>query len=231
MSEAFNFNVAGLLPTNTKTKNLDPIGDDINKITEEFAKLLIAQISNQDPDKPAEMTETISQYSQMLATLGQIKSNNAMVQFGQVQIGKDVVGKTISFSTGTRWENGKQLDNLVTGIVTGVDFSTESPRVYIDGYPTPVDVADIRNIYGANQLTSLESAAQLVGKDVTYVKMAANPAYVDDTTTPDQDPQIPQQFVGTVAEVDFSTQIPKLKISGDADAIPMTSVVKVMSAP
>jgi flagellar hook assembly protein FlgD len=230
MSEPFNFSVAGLLPTNTKQKSLDPIGDDVNKITEEFAKLLIAQISNQDPDKPAEMTETITQYSQMLSTLGQIKANNALIQFGTVQVGKDVIGKTISFTTGTSVQDGKQVDNLRTGIVTSVDFSTETPRVYVNGYENAVNVADIRNIYGDNQLTSLQSAAQLVGKDVTYYKMAPNPAFVDADTTPDQQPEIPQTFQGTVAEVNFTTQIPTLKISGETTDIPMTSVVKVMNS-
>src|SRR5688572_21443094 len=227
MSETFNFTVAGLLPTNTKTKSKDPIGDDINKITEEFAKLLIAQISNQDPDKPAELTETVTQYSQMLATLGQVKANNAMIQFGQVQIGKDVVGKTISYSTGTYFADGRKQDYLQTGIVTSVDFSTDTPRVYVDGDPNPVPVGDIRNIYGANQMTSLESGAALVGKNVTYVKMLPNPDFVDADTTPDQPPTVPGQVTGNVSSVDFTTQIPKLIIDSEANPIPMTSVTKI----
>jgi hypothetical protein len=229
MSEAFNFSVAGLLPRNTKQKSADPIGDDVNKITEEFAKLLISQISNQDPDKPPELNEVITQYSSMLATIGQIKANNAMIQFGQVEIGNSIIGKTVAFSRGTYTDPvTKQLvDDLGGGVVTGVDFSLDAPRVFIEGQTNPVAVEQIRSIYSENQMQSLQKGAAIIGKTVDYTKLAANPAYIDSATTPDQEPMTVQTFSGIVTAVDYSTEVPTTVISGETDPVPLTSIVKI----
>lgn len=229
MSEAFNFSVAGLLPTNTKQKSADPIGDDVNKITEEFAKLLIAQISNQDPDKPPELNEVITQYSQMLATIGQIKANNALVQFGQVEVGNNVIGKTVSFSRGTYTDpkTKKIVDDLGTGIVTGVDFSLDAPRVMIDGETNPIAVDKIRGIYNENQMSSLQKGAAIIGRTVDYKKLAANPAYISATATPKEAPMKYQDFSGVVTAVDYSGEIPQAVISGETKSIPLTHIIKI----
>lgn len=232
MSEAMNFAIAGILPTNTTSKSKDPVGDDVVKITEEFAKLLIAQISNQDPDKPQDITETVTQYSQMLATLGQVKANNALVQFGQVQIGSDVIGKQIKFREGTTVMDGKQVDILRSGIVTAVDFSTDAPKIYVEGYPTPVDVKEIRVIEQSNQMASVQSGAQLVGKTVSYIKYVANPAYPGDgQPNPANEPaQIAQEFTGIVTQVDFTkSSTPQLGVSGEPDPVSLTMVSKIFN--
>lgn len=229
MSEAFNFSVAGLLPTNTKQKSADPIGDDVNKITEEFAKLLIAQISNQDPDKPPELNEVITQYSQMLATIGQIKANNALVQFGQVEVGNNVIGKTVSFSRGTYTDpiTKKIVDDLGTGIVTGVDFSLDAPRVMIDGETNPIAVDKIRGIYNENQMSSLQKGAAIIGRTVDYKKLGPNPAYVNAATTPNESPMKYLDYSGVVTAVDYSNEIPTAVISGETEAIPLTQIMKI----
>lgn len=227
MSEDFNFAIQGLLPTNTKSKNLDPVGDDVVKIVEEFAKLLIAQIQNQDPDDPADMTEVTTQYSQMLATLGQIKANNALVQFGQIQVGTDVVGKTIEYTTGTTIQNGKVTDILKSGLVTSVDFRTEEPRVFLEGETESVAVKDIRHIHKSDKFTTAQTAAQMVGKSVSYIKMVANPAFIDNFTTPSEDPEIPSEVTGIVTSVNLSTATPALEITGETDLVPISQVTKI----
>ena len=230
MSETFNFGVAGLLPTNTKTKSADPIGDDVNKIVEDFARLMIAQISNQDPDKPQDATETVTQYSQMLATLGQIKANNAVVQFGQVQVGKDVIGKTITYTKGM-YQNaeGNYVDDLRTGIVTEVDFTGESPAVKLAGSGDKIPVESIRQIYTPNQVTSVPQAAATVGKNVQYKKSAPNPNYIDAATTPNEPLNTVQDFSGVVSSINLAADdgIPRLTIVGDPDPVPVTNVISV----
>ncbi|RZL00025.1 MAG: hypothetical protein EOO89_30725, partial [Pedobacter sp.] len=170
MADGFNFNVAGLLPTNTTSKSADPIGDDINKTVEEFAKLLIAQITNQDPDKPAEMTETITQYSQMLASLGQIKANNAIVQFGQVNVSQDLVGKKIAYTTGKQYDSEKKqyVDISHVDVVTAVDFTGTAPAVRVAGSNAVVPVANIIGISN-NETSKIKTsdAANLVGYSTT----------------------------------------------------------------
>ena len=226
MADGFNFNVAGILPTNTTSKSADPIGNDINKTVEEFAKLLIAQITNQDPDKPAEMTETITQYSQMLSSLGQIKANNALVQFGQVNISQDVVGKKIAYTKGKIVDPiTKQLvDDRREGVVTEVDFTGTAPVVRVAGSDDKIPVKDIIGIYN-NETSKIkaESAAQLVGKSVSYTKSIPNPDFVDPVTTPDVPKQIQSIVRAKVTGVTFGP-IPLLTVDGEADYIPMTAV-------
>jgi len=227
MSGDFNFAIQALLPTNTKTKNIDPVGDDVVKITEEFAKLLIAQIQNQDPDNPPDMTEITTQYSQMLATLGQIKANNALLQFGQIQVGTDVVGKTIEYTKGTTIQNGQVVDILDSGVVTSVDFRTEEPRVFLEGKPEPVAVKDIRHIHKSDKFATTQTAASMVGKSVSYIKMIPNPAYIDNITTPSEPPEIPSEFTGIVTSVNLSSATPKLEIAGETSLIPINQVTKI----
>ncbi|MFN8671877.1 MAG: flagellar hook capping FlgD N-terminal domain-containing protein [Candidatus Sericytochromatia bacterium] len=232
MAETFDFKVAGILPQYSKSKSADPIGDDINKIVEEFAKLLIAQISNQDPDKPAENTDVINQYSQMLATLGQVKANKVLEQQAQVQVSYDSVGRTIVYKTGQQRNPTTNTleDVLERGIVTAVDFSLETPRVYVDGRADAVPVADIRGIGMENQIQTAYKGALVVGKTVDYVKQIANPAFVDAVTTPTEPQFIQQTFSGIVTSVDFSTgAIPVLSISGEVDPIGLNNVVKIQN--
>ncbi|MBC7473284.1 MAG: hypothetical protein H7263_03260 [Candidatus Sericytochromatia bacterium] len=231
MAEAFNFSVAGLLPTNSSVKTNDPVGNDINKIVEDFAKLLVSEISNQDPDHPQDSTQSATQYSQMLATLGQIKANNAAVQFGQVQVAKDVIGKTVTYTLGKIQDptTHKLVDDLRTGIVTSADFTLETPSITVAGGTGTIPVADIRQIFTANQITTVPQAAATVGKNVTYKKVAPNPAYVDATTTPNIAPQTIQSFSGMVTSITLASSdgIPRLTITGEPSPIAMTSVVSV----
>lgn len=230
MGEAFNFNVAGILPTNTLAKTGDPLGDDINKTVEEFAKMLIAQITNQDPDKPVELTETITQYSQMLSSLGQIKANNALVQFGQVDISKDIVGKRIAYTKGKTLDpvTKKLVDQRVEDVVTEVDFTGTNPAVKVASSSDAVPVKDIIGIYNnsTSQITSSGNAAQLIGKNVGYIKSIPNPAFIDEATTPDEPKQIESLSTGRVTGVTFGP-IPLLTIEGEADFVPMTKIAGV----
>ncbi len=229
MADSFNFNVAGILPTNTTSKSADPIGDDINKTVEEFAKLLIAQITNQDPDKPAEMTETITQYSQMLSSLGQIKANNALVQFGQVDISQDVVGKKIAYTKGKIVDpsTGQLVDDRREDVVTEVDFTGTFPAVKVAGSEDKVPVKDIIGIYNnQSSVIKAENAALLVGKSVSYSKSIPNPDFVDAITTPDTPQQIQSVVQGKVTGITFGP-IPLLTVDGESDFIPMTAVAGV----
>ena len=230
MAETMDFKIAGILPTYSKSKNADPIGDDINKIVEEFAKLLIAQISNQDPDKPAENTDVINQYSQMLATLGQVKANKVLEQQAVVNIGYDSVGKTVVYKTGQRQNpiTNQLEDVLDKGIVTAVDFTLEKPRIYVEGNPSAIEVGDIKGVGMENQLQSAYKGALVVGKTVDYTKQVTNPAYVDPTITPGVPPLIDQAFSGVVTGVDFSSgTVPVLSISGEGTPIPMDKIIKI----
>lgn len=230
MSENMDFKVAGILPVYSKTKSADPVGDDVNKIVQQFAQLLISQITNQDPDKPADNTQIISQYAQMLSTLGQVKANKVLDQSMQVQVSESTIGKTIAYSIGQQRNpaTNKMEDIIKTGVVTAVDFTLDTPRVYVDGDATPVPVANIRGVNMDNQMESAYKGALVVGKTVDYAKSVANPAYIDPVTTPGIAQFINQAFTGIVTAVDFSSAgIPKMTISGETAQIPLTSMIKI----
>lgn len=230
MSETMDFKVAGILPVYSKSKSADPVGDDVNKIVAQFAQLLISQISNQDPDKPADNTQIISQYAQMLSTLGQVKANKVLDQSMQVQVSESTIGKTIAYTIGQQRNpaTNKMEDVIHNGVVTAVDFTLDTPRVYVDGAASPVPIADIRGIAMDNQTESAYKGALVVGKTVDYAKSVPNPAYIDPVMTPTQQQFLNQSFTGIVTAVDFSSNgVPMMTISGETEQIPLTKMIKI----
>jgi hypothetical protein len=119
-------------------------------------------------------------------------------------------------------------DVIKTGVVTAVDFTLETPRVYVDGDSVPVPVANIRGVNMDNQMESAYKGALVVGKTVDYAKSVANPAYIDPVSTPTEAQFINQAYTGIVTAVDFSSAgIPLMTISGETEQIPLTKMIKI----
>jgi flagellar basal-body rod modification protein FlgD len=104
---------------------------------EAFLKLLVAQISNQDPMKPMEGTEFVTQLSQMSAVeqaIAQTKSLETLsAQMSGVSNAQtmDLVGKTVTV-TGT---DGKDVE----GVVKQVSFDQGYPVIgLVNGTSVPV---------------------------------------------------------------------------------------------
>lgn len=117
----------------TSTSNADPAAQEMD-----FLKLLIAQISNQTPDSPMDPTAMITQYSQMQAALGLVKLNNASRAYQNSALAAGLMDQHVAILRQVPGEEGSQI---VSGTVTGVDFSTDIPRVRVnDEYYSLVDV-------------------------------------------------------------------------------------------
>jgi flagellar basal-body rod modification protein FlgD len=111
---------------------------------DDFLKLLIAQMRNQDPMKPMDDTQTIAQMAQFSALEAMQNLNQTMQQNNNVQTifqAGAMIGKYVqaSQSDGTN----------VTGAVSGVDFTTTNgvvaPTLRVNGkdidYTTIVKVS------------------------------------------------------------------------------------------
>ena len=101
---------------NTLTVGKKSSSSDLDK--DQFLKLLITQLSNQDPLKPMEDTQFISQMAQFSSLEQMYNLNQSMQQMQQAQAGI-MLGARIYWSDG----NG----NKCQGVVTGIQFDEGKP--------------------------------------------------------------------------------------------------------
>lgn len=106
---------------------------------DDFLKLLITQLSNQDPTNPMEDTEFISQMAQFSSLEQMTNMSNAfskMSEFLNSQEAASTIGKTVELNIG---------DTTTTGIVQGATRG-ENPQVLVNGMYYDMD--KISAIYG-----------------------------------------------------------------------------------
>lgn len=121
-----DFAIQSLLPKATdRSASGGVVADDPNKMAEEFAKLLVAQISNQDPEEPLDPTEIISQNAQFTSSLATVRLANQMAHYQQVSGAMSTIGKPAEYI-----DSG---GNSAVGVVTGADYSTTPPSLIING--------------------------------------------------------------------------------------------------
>ncbi len=100
-----------------------------------FLKLLIAQLSNQDPSKPMDSDSLMTQTSQMasmeaLTELSTTQRESFALQMRANAAG--MVGREVSYL-------GADGVSLVTGTATTVSFARAVPTVTVDGVEVPLD--------------------------------------------------------------------------------------------
>jgi flagellar basal-body rod modification protein FlgD len=96
---------------------------------QDFLKLLVAQMTSQDPMKPTDSQDLLSQMTQF-STLN--ANNSIQTQLGQMQTLNEfseagsLLGKQITL----------QVSDTATaqGVVTGVDTSGDVPKIIVDGH-------------------------------------------------------------------------------------------------
>jgi flagellar basal-body rod modification protein FlgD len=111
---------------------------------DDFIKLVVAQMSNQDPTKPQEDTEFIAQMTQftaleqaksMTSDISQIRTQQRLLQ-GMSLLDREVVV-----------QSGKS--EPITGVVKGLVMDGENPKILIGD--TPFELSEIVNIRPATQ--------------------------------------------------------------------------------
>ena len=124
-----SYRIQSLIPQPPSTlRTADP---ETENPQEEFIKLMVAQLQNQDPDKPVDGTALVSQLAQMNAAIAMqrmswLATENHAVSTSAAMLGKNVLIQDPA--TGTR----------VAGEVTTVDYSGKRPMVMVNNKPYPL---------------------------------------------------------------------------------------------
>jgi len=106
---------------------------------DDFLKLLITQLSNQDPTSPMENTEFIAQMAQFSSLEQMTNMSTGFTKLASMLSGSEAVstiGKTVELTAG---------ENVVTGQVQAVTRG-ENPQLIVNGMPYSMD--QINKIYG-----------------------------------------------------------------------------------
>ncbi len=175
-----NGNAAATTATNTTTS----LGKD------DFLKLLVTQMQYQDPTKPMDDTQFISQLAQF-SSLEQMQNLNASSQLSQAT---SLIGKNVAWtdSSGT----------LQYGYVSGVNVVNNEPQLIVGN--TTVDPSDVSAIGNPLDNTSaMNQATGLIGKSITWTDSSGK-AQTGTVTSVDIVNGAPQLMVGTTA-VDISS--------------------------
>ena len=117
-------------PTNVGQNN--SIGWDGKDPSEQFLNLLVAQITNQDPDNPMDSTAMITQFAQIQSALGLHSMIQSSQTFQRVQTAGTLLNQKVRVH-----DTNHGLD--ITGTVLGVDFNGPMPRINVDGRLYPLD--------------------------------------------------------------------------------------------
>lgn len=111
---------------------------------DDFLKLLVAQMTSQDPLDPQTDTDFVAQMAQF-SSLEQTKSMSSDLsklstqqEFSQAA---SLLGRTVQVQTGS--------DSLEQGVVTALDLSTGIPRLVVNG-----------NFYDLSQVLSVTSSLE-----------------------------------------------------------------------
>lgn len=157
-STTLNQSISDLNKTTTtanSTKKNDELGKD------QFLQLLVTQLQNQDPLKPMDDTQFISQMAQF-SSLEQMQNLNTSFTTTKAM---SMVGK---YATGTLTDDdGKQEE--ISGEVLSVRMSAGKAYALIDGKEVPIDnITEITNTSDSSVI-DLSKYTSLIGKNVNSV--------------------------------------------------------------
>ena len=143
---------------------------------DDFMKLLIAQLQNQDPTNPMKDNEFIAQMAQFSSLEQTMNLSKSFDKFAEAQnqsqliqynsfVGKSIKWHEISDKVG---EDGKPIVNEGTGMINSVKFVNGSAVFTMqDGKElTPGNISEV--LAGSGSSNSLVEASMLIGKTVGY---------------------------------------------------------------
>lgn len=146
---------------------------------DEFLKILMTQLQNQDPSSPMDDKEFIAQMAQFssLEQMGNIAKSmdnlTAMTQQSQLIQFNSFVGKTVTWHETTEQldEAGKAIINAGTEKVKTVKYDGTEAKFILESGKV-IAAANISEINGSGEVTnnnSLVDASMLIGKKVQYM--------------------------------------------------------------
>ncbi|MBQ0139894.1 MAG: flagellar hook assembly protein FlgD [Kurthia sp.] len=171
--------------TSSKTTGNSNLGKD------EFLKILMTQLQNQDPTSPMDDKEFIAQMAQF-SSLEQMSNMatsldnlTAMTQQSQLVQFNSFVGKTVTWHEAgeTLDENGNPVMNTGTDKITSVRYNgTDAQFVLANGKViSAANVSEVSEGTATSNPNSLVEASMLIGKKVQYTDADNNE--MNDTVT------------------------------------------------
>ncbi|MEK4522589.1 flagellar hook assembly protein FlgD [Psychrobacillus sp. FSL W7-1457] len=158
----------------TKTTGNSTLGKD------EFLKILMTQLQNQDPTNPMKDNEFIAQMAQFSSLEQMTNLTNAFEKFAQAQEQTQMieysnfVGKQVKWHelTDKKDEDGKPITNEGTGSIAGVKFVNGSVEFTLsDGKKiTPGNISEVLSSNASSN--SLVEASMMIGKTIGYTAEA-----------------------------------------------------------
>lgn len=129
--------------------------DKYNELgTEDFLKLIVAELQNQDPLNPMDNTQMVTQISQIRSITSNDKLTSTLesVSMGQtIATASNMIGKTVTGTT----ESGEKI----TGTVDRVVFENGQPILYIgDKVLKPSNVTEISGFEPSNETPETEES-------------------------------------------------------------------------
>lgn len=164
------------LPMNTtKTTGNSSLGKD------QFLKILMTQLQNQDPSSPMDDKEFIAQMAQfssleqMSNVASELKNLTAMTQQSQLVQFNSFIGKTVTWHEQTEKldEQGKAIVETGTDKIKTVKYNgTEAQFILESGkIITAANISEVNESASSNSSTSTNSlveASMLIGKKIQY---------------------------------------------------------------
>ena len=210
-----DFAVKSLLPQATgSARSTNVVDQDPAKMAEEFAKMLVAQIQNQDPQNPMDPSQIISQNAQFTASLATVRLANQMAHYSQIETSMQIMGRPAEYIDPQDFTKTPEM-----GVITGADYSTTPPGLIINGKLIPMDnilrvdqapAPDSATATNTLQAVNKQSMLQLLGKTVEYFDSATN-----------------ANVVGVVDEADMLSSQGYLTINGSS--VPLADIVRVIN--
>ncbi|GKU82475.1 flagellar hook assembly protein FlgD [Niallia sp. NCCP-28] len=150
----------------TKATGNSALGKD------DFLKILITQLQNQDPTKPLEDKDFIAQMATFSSLEQMTNMNTTMESFITLQTQSNLisygqfVGKEVNWTKTETDNSGAETTTSGTGKVASLAYKNDSVEFTLeDG--TTLSPANISSI--SAETSNLASASQLIGKIVTYL--------------------------------------------------------------
>jgi flagellar basal-body rod modification protein FlgD len=144
---------------------------------DDFMKLLITQLQNQDPTNPMKDNEFIAQMAQFSSLEQTMNLAKSFDKFAEAQNQSqliqynDFVGKTVKWHeiTAETGENGEPIVNEGAGTIKSIKFVNGSALFTMeDGKElTPGNISEVQA--GGGNTNSLVEASMLIGKTVGYL--------------------------------------------------------------
>lgn len=154
-----DYSVSNANQTNTSNTSTQSTSQTSSSIMgkDDFLKLLVAQLQNQDPTSPMDSSQFVSQMADFTSLEQTQNMANAINQLVQTQSDNslasesDMIGKTITWTQTATDDSGQSTTSDETGVISSVKVK-DGTVSYVTADGQTVDPADVTEVNdGTNQ--------------------------------------------------------------------------------